>query len=33
MQKQISPFLIIFKNDVFSLYIAINLNQMAVGLF
>ncbi len=33
MQKQITPFLTIFKNQVFSLCIPINLNQTAVGLF
>ncbi len=33
LQKQITPFLTIFKNHVFSLCIPINLNQTAVGLF
>ncbi len=33
LQKQITPFLTIFKNRDFSLCIPINFNQTAVGLF
>ncbi len=33
LQKQITQFLTIFNNRVFSLCIPINLNQTAVGLF
>ncbi len=33
LQKQITPFLTILRNHVFSLCIPINVNQTAVGLF